>query len=149
MAPPKGHLPYPGCETGGRPPKYTEEFINNEADELIKWMQDDKNIFLEKFAYERGYYDELFHQWAKVNDKFSIAFKMFKNKQKYMLMMGGLNKKYNYNMAALILGHAHGVVAKTEQKLSGDGVNPLECIIGITSGKTKDLNVKENEEAKN
>ena len=32
MPAPKKHPPYPGCETGGRPLKYTKEFIEKEAD---------------------------------------------------------------------------------------------------------------------
>lgn len=139
MPAPKGHAPYPGCETGGRPVKYTKEFIDNEADELLKWIEKKENIFLEMFAYERGYYDELLTQWAKDNEKFSIASKRFRSRQKALLQHGALTKKYNYNMAALVLSHSYGMHAKTEQTISGDAANPLACILNANDGSTRNL----------
>lgn len=139
MPAPKGHAPYPGCEKGGRPLKYTKEFIDNEADELMKWIEKKENVFLEMFAFERGYYDELLSQWAKENEKFSIASKRFRSRQKALLQHGALTKKYNYNMAALVLSHSYGMHAKTEQTISGDSSNPLEWIISSIDGSTRNL----------
>lgn len=139
MPAPLGHEPYPGCETGGRPKKYTPEFIENEADELKKWMKDNKNLFIENFCLERGYHDSRIPEFVEANEKFSDAYSMLKMKQKIALFQGGLTKKFAYPMCALILSHSHGVIAKTEQKLSGDSVNPLAFVLNNVDGTSKEL----------
>ncbi len=145
MPAPKGHEPYQGCETGGRPVKYTSEFIEGEADKLEAWMKArNENIFLEDFAFERGYSYRRLNEWSKENEKFSDTYERFQMRQKSTLMKGGLAKRFNYNMCALILGHSHGVIAKSEQKLSGDATNPLAFLMQQVDGKSKDLiNAKE------
>lgn len=148
-AAPKNHDPYPGCETGGRPTKYTVEFIENEADKLNEWMNEKKdnifvNIFIEDFCLERGYSYARLNEWEKSNEKFSETYDRFKMRQKVALFKGGLAKKFSYPMCALILSHSHGVVSKTEQKISGSAINPLACILEMADGKSKNL-VKEDE----
>ncbi len=139
MPAPKGHPPYPGCETGGRPKKYTQEFIDKEADALQKWIRDKQNLFIEDFCFERGYHDSRIPEFIEVNEKFSDTYSLLKMKQKTALFKGGLTKKFAYPMCALILGHSHGVIAKTEQKLTGSATDPLACILQNIDGKTKDL----------
>lgn len=142
---PLNHPPYPGCETGGRPKRYTDEFIEAEADKLDEWMKEKKeNIFIEDFCAERGYSFSRVNEWEKSNEKFGEIYEMFKMRQKVALFKGGLLKKFSYPMAALILGHAHGVYAKTEQTVSGSAINPLDCILQMIDGTSKCL-VQENE----
>ena len=74
MPAPMGHEPYPGCETGGRPKKYTPEFIENEAEAFETWIADPKNLWFEDFAFSRGYSAKLLSMWAKENEKFSEAY---------------------------------------------------------------------------
>ncbi len=139
MPAPKGHPPYPGCETGGRPKKYTKDFIENEADLLEEWMKKKENIFMEDFCFDRMYDTDQLSLWAKENEKFSGTYKRFQMRQRSTLFKGGLSKKFAHPMCALILGHSHGIVAKTEQKLSGDAVNPLAFAVDTVNGNTKDL----------
>lgn len=40
MPAPKGHAPYPGCEKGGRPLKFTKDFIESEAEAFLEWMKE-------------------------------------------------------------------------------------------------------------
>ena len=139
MPAPKGHAPYKGCETGGRPKIYTEEFIDNEAEALEEWNQRDENIFIEKFCLERGYSVHRICEWVKSNQKFSAAYEMTLTKQRLFLISGGLRKKLSHPMCALLLSHSHGIVGKTEQKITGDAMNPLGFIYENVNGKTKEL----------
>lgn len=139
MPAPKGHPNYDTEGLAGRPKKYTKAFIEKEADALEEWMQKKENIFLEDFAFERGYRYQRLNEWSKENERFSDTYERFQMRQKSTLMKGGLAKKFNYNMCALILGHSHGVVVKTEQKISGDVSNPLTFLMQQVDGKSKDL----------
>ena len=83
MAAPKGHKPYPGCETGGRPRiKWTDESIEMEADAFWQWLQRPESIWFESFAIERGYPPDFISRWAKINDKFSRVYIFAKGWQK-------------------------------------------------------------------
>lgn len=147
MPAPKGHSPYPGCETGGRPKKYTDEFLEKEAEFLSEWIRKDKNnLFIEDFCFERGYHDSRISEFTEVNQKFSDAYDLLKMKQKTALFKGGLTKRFAYPMCALILSHNHGIIAKTEQKLSGSTTDPLAFILQSIDGKTKDLINDDNTE---
>lgn len=139
MPAPKGHAPYAGCETGGRPKKYTQEFIDNEAKALNEWIQNNSNIFIEDFCWLRGYHEARITEFQKENEKFSEALSMFKMRQKVALFKASISKKSQFSGISLILGHCHGIYSKTEQKLSGDSVSPLAFVINNIDGKTKNL----------
>ena len=139
MPAPKGHEPYAGCETGGRPTKYTKEFIEAEADAFDEWMKKKDSIWYKDFAYERGYDIGLIYDWARTNEKFSQAYKRSQLRQESLLVRGGLLKKFNYNMCALVLGHKYGMVAKQENKISGDAKDPLSVIMTVVNDDSRDL----------
>lgn len=138
MPAPKGHLPYNKNGEGGRPKIYTPEFIEKEAEALEEWMKDKNNLFIEDFAYERGYDESRIPEMSN-NERFLGAYNRFKQRQKTALFKGGLNKKFAYPMCALILSHNHNIVAKTEQKLTGSSTDPLAFIIQNIDGTSKDL----------
>ena len=70
MAPPKKHLPYPGCETGGRPCLWDDEKIEIEARAFWDWLHLPTSFWFEQFAVERGYPHSYITVFAKRNDKF-------------------------------------------------------------------------------
>ncbi|MFI0435997.1 MAG: hypothetical protein ACH350_09820 [Parachlamydiaceae bacterium] len=146
MAAPKGHPPYNENSEGGRPKKYTEEFLDKEAKALEEWRRDKNNLFIEDFCLERGYHDSRITEFVEANERFSVAYDMFKMKQRSALFKGSLAKKFSYPMCALILSHNHGIIAKTEQKLSGSATDQLACILQSIDGKTKDLIHEDNAE---
>ena len=139
MPAPKGHPAYPGCETGGRPKKYTTEFIEKEADALEEWMKRKDALWYKDYDFERGYDADYLAMWARENEKFSGTYARSQQRQKSLLIKGGLLKKFNYNMCQLLLGHSYGIIPKQEQKLSGDAVNPLAFILQTIDGNSKDL----------
>lgn len=137
MPAPKGHPPYPGCEKGGRPVKYTPEFIEKEADAFLEWMKLETSLWYEDFALERGYDPDQLSIWAKENEKFSGVYRRSKAWQKSLLIRGGLLSKFNSNIVKLVLANTVGWTDK--QQLSGDSANPLQFLLEKVDGESKDL----------
>lgn len=126
MAAPKGHPPY---QDGGRPPKYTIEFIENEAEELMKWLKKGKFTWFERFAIDRGIPLRLFSSWAKENAKFSEAYECAKDIQKALLMEKGLDKTFQFNMVKLILSHSYGINEANQNPVSAETVQLFETLM--------------------
>jgi len=139
MPAPKGHAPYPGCETGGRPKKYTKEFIEKEAEAFDKWMKIETSLWYEDFAMERGYDPDQLSIWAKENEKFSGVYRRSQAWQKSLLIKNGLLNKFNSSITKLVLANTCGWTDKTESKFSGDSANPLAFILSSVDGTTKEL----------
>lgn len=137
MPAPKGHLPYPGCEKGGRPPKYTEEFIESEADAFLDWMKKDNSIWYKDFALERGYLPDQLSEWAKINEKFSRVYKQSQAWQQSKLVKGGLLSQYNAGFTKFVMSNTCGWSDK--QQVSGDTANPLAFLLQKVDGQSKDL----------
>lgn len=120
MPAPLGHAPYPGCEKGGRPP-YSTERIEQEADLLLQWMDEDPgNIFITSFCILRKYSKQRVYEWIRKNDKFRDAYESLMTKQEDVLVKGGLKKQFSFPMCALLLSNNHGITLKTEQKITTD-----------------------------
>ena len=136
MASPKGHKPYPGCETGGAPKYWTKEKLDKEADALEKWTKVPGNLFLEDFCLSRDYHDGNIAKWCKENEKFREAHRKFNVKQKSALFKGSLTKKFAHPMCALILSHAHNICAKTVQEVTNKDGNIFDNMLnGLDSSK--------------
>lgn len=139
MPAPINHLPYPGCETGGRPRKYDLSKINSFADELIAWMKIPTNVWFKDFCLDKDIDPDLMSEWAKESEKFSGAYKLAKARQESRLVNGGLMETYNGGIVKFVLANAHGWSDRQETKVSGDAVNPLAFLLQAVDGKTKDL----------
>lgn len=146
MASPKGHAPYNTKGEGGRPKRFTDEFIENEAEEFLKWMKQPKSVWYETFAYERGYTAQCLSEWAKINDRFREVYQISQTWQKQRLLSGSLFNELNSSITKLVLANTIGWTDKQEQKFSGDAVNPLSFILTMADGKTKDLIDDQEEE---
>ena len=139
MAAPKGHEPYPGCETGGRPKTYTQEFIDAEADALEKWMQQPDSIYFKRFAFSRGYSQQRLSEFAEISIKFAETWDRVREWQEIRLAEGGLTSEFNASFCKFVMGNACGWADRTETKLSGDAVNPLAFVLKEIDGTTKEL----------
>jgi DNA-packaging protein gp3 len=145
MGAPRGHSPYSGCETGGRPVIYTDEFIENEADEFKKWMQLPNSIYFKKFALNRGYHPQRLTEFASQNQKFSEVYEKAKVWQECKLVEGGLLGDYNAGFTKFVMGNTCGWAEKSQTQVSGDTANPLEFLLNRIDGTTKDLIADERE----
>ena len=139
MPAPKGHEPYEGCETGGRPEKYTEEFIEREADAFLNWIGSNRNIYFKSFALERGYHPNRLAEFANQNEKFLGAYEKAKAWQEIRLIEGGLLSEFNAGFTKFVMINVCGWTDKQETKVSVDKANPLRFILEQINGKTKDL----------
>ena len=139
MVAPKGHAPYKGSETGGRPMKYTQEFIEKEAIALDEWMKQKSSIYFKRFAFDRGYSQQRLEEFAQNNQKFSETLSRARAWQEIRLAEGGLVNEFNAGFCKFVMGNACGWTDKTETKLSGDATNPLSFIFSTIDGSTKDL----------
>ncbi len=137
MPAPKGHKPYQGCETGGRPQKYTPEFIEKEADAFLEWMQHPESMWYKDFALERGYDPDQLTIWAEQNEKFSGVYKRSQGWQQSKLIKGGLLNQYNSTITKLVLANTCGWTDK--QQLAGDVANPLQFLLQNVDGSSKEL----------
>lgn len=144
MPAPKGHKPYPGCEKGGRPKKYTDDFIEKEAEAFREWMARKDSLWYEDFAMQRGYNPENLSIWAKENEKFSQVYKDAKSWQQSLLIRGGLLNKFNAGFTKFVMSNTCGWYEKTQ--VSGDAANPMSFLLTNVDGKSKDLIDKEGDE---
>jgi len=76
----------------GRPEKYTEEWLSEEAAALCKWASEPDNLWLKGFAYERGYQPQRLHEFAEKSKEFSLAMHHAKDQQEKKFILGALNK---------------------------------------------------------
>lgn len=137
MPAPKGHKPYPGSETGGRPKKYSTNEIEAFADEFSVWLKVPTNVWFKDFCLERDINPDFMAEWAEENKKFRGIYKLAKHRQESRLVNGGLSSQYNSTIVKLVLSNAHAWSDK--QQISGDAVNPLAFLLQKVDGQSKEL----------
>jgi DNA-packaging protein gp3 len=139
MAAPKGHPAYNKNNPGGRPREWTDDLIEKEADMFREWLNQETNIWFEKFAIERGYPDSYLIEFSKRNEKFRAVYEYAKSWQKTKLVTGGLLNEFNSNITKLVLFNTCGWSDKQETKISGDAANPLKCLLDKADGISKEF----------
>lgn len=139
MPAPLNHPPYPGCETGGRPRKYSTADIERFADEFKIWLNNPSHLWIKDFALDNDFDPDYLHEWAKENEKFRGVYKQAKQRQESRLVNGGLNEAYNGSIVKFVLANAHNWSDKSETKISGDAENPLAFLMQQVDGGSKDL----------
>lgn len=139
MSAPKGHPAYNVNGEGGRPLKYTAEFIENEAEEFEKWIKKPESVYFKEFALERGYSPQRLNEFAETNQRFAETFNKVKQWQETKLVKGGLINEFNASFTKFVMANAFGWYEKQETRVSGDSGNPLAFIFSQIDGTTKDL----------
>lgn len=99
MAAPKGNQYTKGLtkeNSGiGRPEKYTQEWCSEEANALLDWIKLPDNLFLQDFAWDRGYDPNRIAEFEKKSETFSGAIKEFKDRQLTKLLKFGLSRVFD------------------------------------------------------
>ena len=139
MPAPLNHPSYAGCETGGRPRKYSIGEIEAFADEFIAWMKIPTNIWFKDFCLDRNIDPDLMAEWAIENDKFNGAYRLAKHRQESRLLNGGLMNQYNSSIVKFVLANAHGWTEKQEAKVSGNAADTLPTWLAGALNKSMDL----------
>lgn len=93
MPAPKGHPPYPGCETGGRPRTWTEERIDEETAALLEWVRSSKDWWFLDYCVKREIHVSKLSELAKKNEKFRKAYQLARQKQESVVAYGCITKK--------------------------------------------------------
>ena len=117
MPAPKGHKPYKGCETGGRPKEYTKEFIEKEADAFLAWLKKPDALYIKRFALERGYHPQRLSEFAQENKKFAEVLNMAQAQQETKLVEGALTNTFNAGFTKFVLINKHSKDYKSENTL--------------------------------
>jgi hypothetical protein len=107
MPAPKGHPPYPGCETGGRPLEWTDEKVEAVADQLLEWIKSPGNFWFKDFAMSIDLAVDNLARFAKRNEKFRRAYKKAIAHQESVLFKSGFDNTKNPTMAIFALKCNH------------------------------------------
>ena len=81
--------------SGGRPPKYTQEWIENEAHELRQWVKKDGGIYIGSFARQRGYGRQRLLEFEKKSTEFSVAMEEARMWQEEKFLEKALTKEWD------------------------------------------------------
>lgn len=139
MPAPINHPAYNKDGEGGRPTKYTTEFIEREADAFEEWMNKPDSIYFKRFAINRGYSAQRLTEFAEANKRFSEVYTKAREWQEVRLAEGGLTSEFNSGFCKFVMGNVCGWTDRTETKLSGDAANPLSFCLQNIDGKSKEL----------
>lgn len=121
MGAPKGHAPYPGCETGGRPMKWTEErldeFAENMLESIQKCKETNKPFWYKDWAFDVDILPPQLTEFAKMNKKFSEAYQKAKYLQEWQVSKGAMYKKFNSNFCQFFLQTQYPETYRLQQNL--------------------------------
>lgn len=75
---------------------------------------------IEGFCVEIGITKETLHRWVKKHEEFSDAYKIAKQKQKQILVQGGLTSEFNSSFAKFVAVNCTDLVDKSEVKTENE-----------------------------
>ena len=113
----------------GAPQRYTDSWIEQEAEEFMKWMQLPDSVFFKSFAVERGYHPNRLQEFANSNKVFSGVLELAKAWQESKLVNYGLFNRVNCGMAKFCLSNHHGYAEKNQ--VAVDKVPLVEALSNI------------------
>ena len=88
-----GRPALPQFPPGGRPAKYTDEFLEIEAEALREWAIQPRNLWLKGFAYQRGYHPRNLSEFANKSPTFAEALEFAKDQQENKFIQGAWSKE--------------------------------------------------------
>lgn len=100
----------------GRPPKYTEEWISEEAKALHEFVAGDKGIYLGSFARQRGYGRQRLTEFEKKSVEFADAMEIARLWQEEKFLTKALTKEWD----SAQVRHTMARVCGPEWKISWD-----------------------------
>lgn len=106
----------------GRPKKYTPDFLDSLADDLILYVKTAKIPFLKEFCFNHNFGSQRISEFAKDSQKFSEALNRFKDLFEAKIVQGSLAGELNGYMAMNTLKNCSGWRDKQEHEHSG-GIN--------------------------
>lgn len=102
----------------GRPPKYTEEVLDELARRLVQWVKDNREsdtfALLSDWAFDNDFSPFYFKRYTDKNENFREAYLYAKAWQEHQVAKGGLNKKFDPRFSQFFLGCQHGWRSKDD-----------------------------------
>jgi hypothetical protein len=115
MAAPKGNQ-YAKGNAGGRPLIYDDERIEEEANALLEWIKDAKNVYIGVFAAQRGYDRARLSEFARQNKVFARAYREAKQWQENIMATNALTRVWDPGFTSKVMAR----VCNDEWKNSWD-----------------------------
>lgn len=101
-------------KTGGRPQLWTLERIEQEAAHLIEWITaDEKNLWIQDFAFQRGFWPSRIHEFDKLSKCFSAAHQLLNEVTAKRLLNKGLEKEYDASLVRFYLINKAGFISES------------------------------------
>lgn len=127
----------------GRPPDWTKERIEEEAEDLLKYANHPDTLIVGKYACLRGYQPSWLNYLAEKNDKFFEAYATAKKLVAYRREEGALKGDYNstvFNrMAPLHDAELRAYLLEEKNKDKDDKTNQLkEALEMVRDSERKD-----------
>jgi len=93
----------------GRKPKWTDEQIEEAAQDLLDWLEEDRedHIWFKDWCIENGLPPEYLSRWSAKSSIFRQAVEVAEQTQEARLVDGGLRNKLNARIVALVLESRH------------------------------------------
>ena len=149
---PKGHPPYPGCETGGRPKIWTNEKIDEIADYFLEFIELPSTLYFKEFAlWLRQNHNIFFNKsyfglFAEKSEKFKEILEYAHLIQEAKIVKGGLIKKLDSQLSKFMLCAVHGYTDK--QTIAHEG-NDVINVVHFGKGEPKTWNTEQKSAEKN
>jgi hypothetical protein len=93
---------------GGREKKYTPEWIDEEADALLDFINRDGGMYIGSFARERGYHRQRFPDFIKVSEKFRDAYREAQQWQEEKFIRNALTRTWDPGFTARCMARVCG-----------------------------------------
>lgn len=105
MGAPKGNQYAKGNKTSGRPLIYDDDYIENEASELLAWIANDAEdkYYIGCFAKDKPYTSKKLVEFAHKNKVFQDAWDKAKEWQLRKFVINGLTKKWDSNFCQYLM----------------------------------------------
>jgi len=107
MAAPKGNQ-YAKGHGKGRPKIWTDDVIENEAEELLKFIANDEGLYINSFCRKRGIDPDRLSEWARSNEVFAGAFKEAKMWQEEKFIQKSLTREWDGGFARYAMARTCG-----------------------------------------
>ncbi len=125
---------------GGAPKLYTEEVINELADDLLAWLEEsDDHIFIYDWCKKHRIDPDFPSKWRVESSRFNRAMRCIEKQQESRCFQGALYKQLDSRMATFALSCKHGWVDKSKVEISGDKENPLHFVLALAERSSADL----------
>lgn len=93
---------------GGRPAKYTDEWIAEEAIALHKWVIEDKGNYIGSFAKQRGYHRRRIPEFVNKSKEFALAYEEAQQWQEEKFLMNALTRTWDPGFTAKAMARVCG-----------------------------------------